>query len=356
MKGNPVLLQRFKINNFRNIATLDLALSPHLNLIVGDNGSGKTSLLEAIYFLSHARSFRSNRLQRLIKEEESQFNLFAEVTGQAQMHRVGLERGRDGSGKLKLDEQMQASHTAVAKLLPTLLFNPESFSQFWTGSKFRRSLIDWGLFYQCPEFLAQWQMLMRNLKQRNAALKQGQSQALLTLWDEAIIQLSEQIDQFRKAYVESYIPIVETLLSGFMQDQRLSIQYYRGWSKDKQLVDCFAEAIDQDRKMGYTHYGPQRADLRFKVGTAMAQDILSRGQQKLLICCLKLAQGLLFTESTGDSCLYLLDDLCSELDVHNRNRLFDHLKAVKAQVFVTAIEAKQLESLELPDTFQVEIA
>lgn len=339
------MLKHLKISQFRNLEALSVDLSDRLNLIVGDNGSGKTSVLEAIYFLSHARSFRSNRLQRLIRDEQAQFNLFTEVDIASQEHRIGLERGRDGSAKLKLDDQMQQSHTAVARLLPTLLFNPESFSQFWSGSKFRRSLIDWGLFYQCPEFLTQWQMLTRNLKQRNAALKQGQSAQMLTLWDDAIIELSGQIDVMRRDYVAAYLPIVENLLSDFIKDQKLSIQYYRGWAKDRELANCLAESVEQDRKMGYTHYGPQRADLRFRVGTAMAQDVLSRGQQKLLICCLKLAQGMLFTQSVGQPCIYLLDDLCSELDRHNRDLLFDHLKSVEAQVFVTAIEEESLLSL-----------
>lgn len=352
------MIKNLKINHFRNLTALNLELSDRLNCVVGDNGSGKTSLLEAIYFLSHARSFRSNRLQRLIQNDSPDFNLFAAVEIADNKHKIGLSRGRDGAAKLKLDDEMQPSHTQVAKLLPTLLFNPESFSQFWSGSKFRRSLFDWGLFYQCPEFLTQWQKLTRNLKQRNAALRQGQSFEMITLWDQAILELSAEIDQLRQNYVDAYIPIVEKLLSDFMVDQNLSIQYYRGWAKDRELADCLRDSIEQDRKMGYTHYGPQRADLRFRVGTAMAQDVLSRGQQKLLICCLKLAQGLLFTQTVGQPCIYLLDDLCSELDRINRDQLFSHLKDIDAQIFVTAIEPEMLSALsdEAPKIIAMESA
>lgn len=340
------MLTRLVIDKFRNIDSLSCEFDPRFNVVCGQNGSGKTAFLEAIYFLSHGRSFRANRPTRMIKHKESAFSLFTELQIDGETHKIGLSRDQHGDGQLKIDGKSESSHVPATRMIPTLLFNPESFSQFWQGAKMRRSLIDWGLFYQRGEFFNNWQLFSRNLKQRNAALRAGSNADMITLWDEPIAALADKIDADRKAYVDDFFPLVQELLADFLPQMTISISYMRGWTKDKSLIDCLTENIEQDRKMGYTYSGPHRADIRFRVGQASAIDVLSRGQQKLLICALKLAQGMIFEKISGQSCIYLLDDLCSELDAMNQQKLFDRLNNMHSQVFVSIIESEQLDLKE----------
>lgn len=346
------MLKRLVINHLRNIDSRSFDLDPRFNIICGANGSGKTAFLEAIYFLSHGRSFRANRPSRMISHQENAFNLFCELELEDKTHKIGLSREQNGDGQLKIDGKNEPSHVAAARLVPTLLFNPESFSQFWQGAKMRRALIDWGLFYQRGAFFKNWQLFSRNLKQRNAALRSGAKADMVTLWDEPIAQLADKIDADRKAYIEAFFPVVEAILADFLPHLSISMSYVRGWSKEKTLMDCLQDNLEQDQKLGYTYAGPHRSDIRFRVGSAAAIDVLSRGQQKLLICALKLAQGMIFEELSGQSGIYLLDDLCSELDAPNRQKLFDRLAQMRSQVFVTIIEP---ELLDLKDKKLIEM-
>lgn len=337
------MLQRLVIQHFRNIDTLECRPHPQFNLITGPNGAGKTSFLEAIYFLSHGRSFRTQRLARLIQQESSDFSLFAELFQQDQVNSIGLARDQTGEGKLKLNGNLLSSHVSITQLMPSLLINPELYSQFWQGSAPRRAILDWGLFYEHPEFLSLWQRCSRILKQRNAALRQHQPSYLITLWDEELISLSEKLEIFRKNYFENLLEIIFSKLKNFLDHQSIQLLYQRGWpsEKNKNLGDYLKTHLDQDQQLGHTYYGPHRADIKIKVHAdfhqANAQEILSRGQQKKLITTLRLAQGQLLEQNTGQSCLYLLDDLASELDIPNRNNLLEQLSDMSSQIFLTAL-------------------
>ncbi len=341
------MLQRLIIQNFRNIPSLEFSPSSQFNFITGSNGSGKTAFLEAIYFLSHGRSFRTLKFSRLIQQEQNGFTLFGELSQNNQTHQIGVSRDQSGNGKLKLDGALLHSHVPVTQLLPSLLINPELYSQFWQGSAPRRSILDWGLFYQEPEFLNLWQRCSRVLKQRNSALRQNSPDNLITLWDETLISLSEKLDFFRKNYFENLSDLIQSKLKDFLHDQSIQLFYHKGWpseknkDKDKNLGDYLKDHLEQDKQLGHTYYGPHRADIKIKVHAdfhqANAQEILSRGQQKKLITTLRLAQGQLLEKNTGRPCFYLLDDLASELDLINRKELLDQLSDMSSQIFMTAL-------------------
>jgi DNA replication and repair protein RecF len=337
-----MIISRFNIQDFRNLNEVSLDCHSHFNLFYGENGSGKTSLLEAIYFLSHGRSFRSNLLNRIISHGKPHFALFVEVQTETSKHQIGLQRSAHGESRTRLDGKNLSSHIEIAKCLPTLLFNPESFSLLTAGSKGRRQLMDWGVFYQKVEFIHLWQEARKSLKQRNAALRSGQSKKDLGVWLPGFISASEKIDSLRKAYVEALLQTLEHLIGDFLRKHRIQIQYYRGWTQDEPLESCLERSLEQDQKHGLTHYGPHRADIKVKIGNQPAEEILSRGQQKTLICALKIAQGILFKKHSQKACIYLLDDIASELDQNHLNEIMGHLRNLGSQVFMSSIQEDAL--------------
>ncbi|MDF2691582.1 MAG: replication/repair protein RecF [Gammaproteobacteria bacterium] len=346
-----MIIKRIHIQSFRNLSAVSLTCHPKFNLLFGENGSGKTSLLEAIYFLSHGRSFRSNLLSRLISHGKANFSLFAEVQTEKTKHSIGMLRSIGEESKTRLDGKNLNSHIEVAKCLPALLFNPESFSLLSAGSKGRRQLLDWGVFYQQAEFIHIWQQARKSLKQRNAALRKGQSKQELKLWQPSLISASENIDNYRKSYVQALLQVLENLIAEFLQKHKIQIQYYRGWPQDESLESCLERSLEQDRKHGLTHYGPHRADLKFKIQNQPAEEVLSRGQQKTLICALKIAQGMLFKKQTGQACIYLLDDIASELDQGHLKEIMGHLQNLGSQVFMSSIQENVLTPYLLPEEF-----
>ncbi len=336
------MLQRLLITQFRNLSQLAIQPSPKFNLITGPNGSGKTSILEAIYFLSHGRSFRTQKIIRLIQESQKDFTLFAELSQQNNVYQLGTFRDLDGESKLKINGQTAQSHVPAAKLLPSLLINPELYSQFWQSSSLRRAILDWGLFYQEPDFIHTWQQFSRVLKQRNAQLKQTQ---YLNIWDESFTQLSEKLDLYRSQYFLKLLDLIKLFLKDFLDTHHIQISYYRGWAKDQDLLTCLQNHTQQDQQLGHTHFGAHRADIKIRIHQGNAQDILSRGQQKRLITSIKLAQGELFETNTQQSCIYLLDDLSSELDQENKQALINKLNQMSSQIFLTSLN---------PDYFELE--
>lgn len=327
-------ITQLSIQNFRNIQSVNIKLHPRFNLLIGDNGAGKTSVLEAIHFLSLGRSFRSKQLNRIIKTGKPEFVLFAKN----EHSRIGLSRHISGEAKLKLNGDLLQGHVLVTQQFPVLLFNPESFQLFTDGSRPRRQLIDWGIFYQDRQFLPVWHQYKKGLQQRNAALKTNQNAGQVQLWDAILIKAAQKIDQLRAAYIEQIKEALGGVIGSFIQQQGIELQYYRGWSREKELQQVLQEDLQRDQQLGFTHHGPHRADLRLRAKSKPAQEVLSRGQQKVLVCGLKLAQGLLLQQQTGKQCVYLLDDIASELDVNNRELLLNYLRQLNAQVMLTSID------------------
>ena len=133
--------------------------------------------------------------------------------------------------------------------------------------------------------MSAWQRLQQALRQRNSWLRHGTLDgASDAAWSRELSLASDEIDGYRRAYIQALKPVFETTLKALLDLDGLTLSYYRGWDKDRPLVDVLASSLERDRAMGHTQSGPQRADLRLKVGSHNAAEVLSRGQQKLVVC------------------------------------------------------------------------
>ncbi|OIZ99659.1 hypothetical protein BEV13_05255 [Rickettsiella grylli] len=340
-------LFRLKTNYFRNLAELDLEFSPHFNFIYGKNGSGKSSLLEAIYFLSLGRSFRSRLASRAIQYDAERFNLFSVLFGTSSttMKTIGLEKIRQGKTKIKIDNNTNPV-SELAKLLPLQFINPNSYLLLSGGPRARRGFIDWGVFHVEPQFFQIWQRYQHILKQRNAALQRQVPWNQIKIWDLALIEAADEITSFRENYLHQLVPLIIELINKLVNLQGLNLVFYQGWDKKLNLASILSGSLERDYKLLYTQFGPHRADLLLSLNGISVHEILSRGEQKLLICALQLAQGLLLKKIAQKSCIYLFDDLFSELDPTKQNALMQLLNTLEAQVFITTIEKTLIKSVE----------
>jgi DNA replication and repair protein RecF len=150
------------------------------------------------------------------------------------------------------------------------------------------------------------------------------------------------MDNYRKAYFKQFVPVFERTLQRLLKLDGLGLTYYRGWDKEKSLFEVISTNKQRESEQGYTVSGPHRADLKLRYQSSMAADILSRGQQKLVVCALRVAQGYLLSQLTGRSCVYLVDDLPAELDKEHRLSLCGLLEELKCQVFVTCVDHHDL--------------
>jgi len=326
---------RLEIAHVRNLQSVSLLPHPRLNLLTGVNGSGKTSVLEALHLLGLGRSFRSGRARRLVNDAESACTVFAVLGDGGQ---AGIRRGANGETDLKVDNSSQVTLAQLVHRLPLCLLDPESMDLLDAGSKPRRAQLDWGVFHVEHRFYPVWLRYQRALKQRNSLLRSGSIGRLeAAVWHHELADAALQLHDFREGYLARWQPVWEELMQAFLPEQSLSLDYSPGWDLSLPLEVQLAESWGKDVERGHTQIGPHRADLRVKRGTAPADEVLSRGQKKLVVCALKLSQVSLL-QATGQECVLLVDDLASELDALARQRLIDYLAVSGAQVFITSIE------------------
>jgi DNA replication and repair protein RecF len=339
---NNSAIRRIDVNGVRNLSCAQLCPAEQINILFGANGSGKTSFLEAIHYAAVGRSFRSQRLEPVICKDLADATVFIELFSGVS---IGVNKNRNGAHILKLRGERQSSWLETARSLPLLLINSDSFSLLEGSSKVRRKFLDWGVFHVEHNFSSSWRGAARCIAQRNLLLKSRDIDiAQIEAWTVELAMHAESIDRSRARYLEQLLPVLESTLPHLLDVPALTIKYFRGWDEGSALADLLRGSLERDVRYGATQIGPHRAELQIRIGKLRAEDYLSRGQQKLLVIALKLAQGRLLTERNGGKVLYLVDDLPSELDASNRARVCRQLEALDSQVFMTCVDESDLES------------
>lgn len=338
-------IEHLKITNFRNIAAAVIKPAAGINLLVGENASGKTSILEAIYLLSMVRSFRSKKIKNLINHSADQFTVFANICAdESASYSLGIQRHQlDTDTEILFRGQKPSGVAELTATLPVQLINSEAFRLLEGGPKDRRQFLDWGVFHVEHSFIQCWKRFQRALKQRNSLLRHGRIDELeMQLWEKELAVNGEQVTALRQDYLARLKPVFAGLLDKFLGSQTFTLNFQRGWDKSLDLKESLLASRVKDREQGFTQAGPQRADIRVAINGYTAMEVLSRGQQKLVVSALKLAQGALLSEARNKQCVYLIDDLPAELDKKHRRIFCEVLEKQSGQVFITGVDAEAL--------------
>jgi len=354
-----MLIQRLQVQNVRNLGRVSLPALGPINIFYGANGSGKTSLLEAIHLLLVGRSFRQAQLKPLLSEGQQECVVFGELTSQEQDRRftLGQQRSHDTKPLIRLNGERLSSLAELVRLAPLQVLNSDSFELLTGGPSQRREYLDWGLFHVEPNFYATWRQAQRALKQRNTLIRHGKiDRSQLLLWSREYARYGEQLDQMRLQYMEQLEPVFQRVLCELTPQigERLALAYTRGWSRDHSLEQLLVEGIDKDLQQGFTRSGPHRADVKVQLGQTLASETLSRGQLKLVVASLRLAQAELLQQQVNERCIFLIDDLPAELDRRHRQKLCHLLEQQELQVMITCIEHQDLiDCWSRPDCLQM---
>jgi DNA replication and repair protein RecF len=348
-------LSRLEIRNVRILADLECVPGAGLNVFVGPNGSGKTSILESIHVLGSSRSFRTHRLAELISHGQSWLRVWGEIASDdGASAPVGVEKSSEGL-RIRVAGEGVRSASELARQLPLVVISPDSQRLLTDGAELRRQLMDWALFHVEPGYLHVLQRYRRALRQRNAALREQVGGAALTAWDQELAEAGEALHGQRDRFLGGILPLYAETLQRLIP-MSVDIRYRAGWDTSVALKEALEAGTPTDRIRGFTGVGPHRADLVFRTAGAPAHRVLSRGEGKLFVVGLVLAQGRFLVDRQGRRPLVLVDDLASELDEDSRGRFFAQLEALGAQSFVTTVSRDLVETADSEDVkvFHVE--
>lgn len=343
-------LARIQIRNLRILESVELEPEDGINLVVGPNGAGKTSILEGIYLLGRGRSFRSSQVRPVVREGSQ----CIEVVG------WGGEPGKVVAGlrkcvhatEIRINGESVARMSELARLFPVQLVTPRSHELLERGPEVRRRFLDWGLFHVEPSYLGLMARYQRVLRQRNEALKNAPRTA--TVWNEQMATYGSAIQAAREKYLATLSKALASVTGTVAPGADVELSLARGWPAGQELADVLDSRLDTDGSRGYTSAGPHRADLVVRAAGADAADRLSRGQQKLVVLSLILAQMRLLAENSGRRPLLLVDDLAAELDAPARTRVVGYLVDLPGQVFIATLPGNIPDGLSGSRVFHVE--
>ena len=339
-------LIQLQANNLRNLANVSLELDPGLNLFCGLNGSGKTSLLESVYYLGTGRSFRGTQIDPIIQRGSASCLVTGTVIAAGdQLVRLGVQRDEAGRRLIRIDGETCRHASDLARYLPSLLLGPSTVELLTGSPGLRRNFLNWGVFHVKPQFSELWREGTRILRQRNALLRDGGSVQELDVWTRSLAEVGDQIHEARSAYFELFLPVFLDTYRFLMQLEGVKCTYRRGWDQEKSLADVFNDQLASDRQRRFTQSGYQRADLRLTIEGSPVAQICSRGELKLLSWAMVLAQGIVLSQKQDSNAIFLVDDLAAELDGRHQDAIAQLLVQQGGQVLVTGTDSNRLKGL-----------
>lgn len=268
------MLARLQVTHLRNITHADLHLSA-CNVFIGDNGSGKTSLLEAVFLLSRGKSFRHHQPKRYIQHHQPAVTVYAklgiETTGLADAApaTMAIQKQVDATTILRLNQNTVYTQSALTQQLPTMLIDPSSMDMLEQGSANRRQLLDWLAFHMKPGFHPQWLAYQRLLKQRNRLLKQcrqltSQQRQELAAWDKGLASHAALIHHYRQQVFEAWQPYFQRCVQALLPrySGKISLSYNPGYDASMPLDEQLQARMAQDLQQGFTRIGSHRADIQ----------------------------------------------------------------------------------------------
>ncbi|MFK8027249.1 MAG: DNA replication/repair protein RecF [Gammaproteobacteria bacterium] len=337
-------LQQLQAQGLRSFSECELSFSPGINVIYGDNGAGKTSILEGISVLSSGKSFRTSKVSNIITNGQAELVLFGEVSNLEQIIHLGAQIG-PGLKELRLNREKVNKWSELAKNLPVLELHPESYLLITGGPVERRKFLNWGMFHVEQNYAQTWSEYSRVLKQRNVCLKNKEIKQARH-WHQSLAELGAVISQALQQYTLEISPYIDEMLDIFEFSEKVELIYSPGWDQHFSLEELLDRELQANEMPLSTQSGPHRGDLKISWQGKPFSKTSSRGQQKVLSIALKLAQAKLLEHKYEKSSVYLLDELPAELDDKRRKIALDILAKLDAQVIISAVSRDSMKCLD----------
>jgi len=340
------MIEELYLRNFRNYGEARLRFSSGINLFCGENGQGKTNLLEAVYLLGMLSSFRKAEAASMVKKGEESFSISGEFAGDAACHLM-LEKGTRGWKKISANGNLYRKKLDYLGKVRMVVFSPDEIELIQGSPEGRRRYIDRTCFNTSHHYLKQLKNYRRVLKQRNILLKKGVFRGEeFGAWTERLALAGAKIVMERSGLIER---LNRKLSEGhpFLGTDSIELRYVGNCTGDEMdvsqgLLDGLVSSNNEERYRRTTVSGPHRDDIEISVNGSVAKSFSSRGEMRSVLLALKTAETELYDDTWGESPLILLDDVASELDTGRRSALVSYLREKGNQILMTTTEAENI--------------
>ena len=356
-------IERHSARNYRNIEAIELEPDKGINLIFGENGQGKTNLIESIWLFTGCQSFRTRRCGELVTEGKKEAVLETDFFAFGRSQSAGMTI--DTKRSVTLNGVTQESPRNLLGEFQAIVFSPSTLAVVQDGPSEKRRFLDVAISLQKPNYACLLSRYLKAMAHRNALLKQlcekDGDASMLDVWDAELARLGAKITVYRQTYMttllEKAAAVYEDVAGG---RETMTIDYEQGIksedASERALATAMLAALEKNRRADIrrqvTSVGPHKDDLFIKVNALCARSYGSQGQQRSCALSLKLAEAALIRESSSEQPVALLDDVMSELDTHRQGYLLKHLEGW--QVFITCCDPAVLGRLESGKAFEIE--
>lgn len=330
---------RLAVRDTRNLALLDLEPGVRFNVVYGDNGQGKTNLIEAIYLVATSKSFRTVKSSELPRHGSEAASVRATVDedGLAREQSIGVP-ARGGQRSLRQDGARPANAAAYAAKTPVVVFSPSSLVLSMGGSRERRALLNRVALYVEPSSFAELTAYGRALRERQSALEaRGVRAPNLEEWEELVVRHGLAVTAARAAAASAVLDEAKVAFERIAAPELGFVGRYESSAprEAEAYGRALAESRPRDLRRRSASVGPHRDDLVLEVGGMAARVTASQGQHRALVLALKAAELSVIGRARGVRPILLLDDVSSELDATRTEALFSFLARQRGQVFLT---------------------
>ena len=333
-----MILKSLVIQNLRSINKLNMTFEPGINLIYGENGKGKTSILEAIYILSISRSFRSHFLRSIITEGESNIKIIGKIKDKTNSNLKIEYYKLNNNKRIKINEKKINNLSELLGVFPVTVLSPEDIDIIHSNKK-KRDFFNRILCHTNKVYLNVLQQYQLTIKQRNSLLQQKADFSYLKVWDEKLSSLGYKIWEARKDFFNDFIPIFENLWKELNCDFTAQIKYNIQQALLKnEYYQVLIDNINKDIKRGYTTTGPHKDNIDLFFNNMAIKDCGSQGEKKLFLVVLKITESIYISTKMKNEPIILLDDLFAMLD-KNRGLKILNLLTNNFQIFITTTDA-----------------
>jgi DNA replication and repair protein RecF len=339
-----VFLTKLNIHNFRNIIHKEYHFNNKINIFYGENGVGKTSILEAIHITSSGKSFRKSSIKSIINFEKDNLTVFIETLNKQTKNSFSISKHKTGKFKAKVNNSSVSKQSEITNQFPVISIDPEVYRLVDFGPLYRRNYLDWLVFHVKHDYIVLWKKVYKCIKQLNYLYKKKAPESEIVFWELNFITFSNELNDIRNNFFNQITPKINKLSTLIQKDLcDISINFKKGWSKDLSLQEQLNTDKNKNRLYGQLQHGPHKMDIQIKDGIHPASQTLSRGQKKTLSMIFYMAYIELLLENDIKPVL-CLDDLDAELDSIKLKKVADFFINTGSQIFITSVLKEKIEN------------